>query len=139
MFQFSVLTRAERDAMGYDEYSPIKMKGSNLSDAGEIGYMVVDALDTILIMGLEEEYARARDWVANKMSFNHNGTYNTFEVCFCSTLCCRFSDLTRSPFGSLAASSLLIISLVKTPSSSNAPSSSLIAFFLHLTRSLDCH
>jgi endoplasmic reticulum Man9GlcNAc2 1,2-alpha-mannosidase len=80
--RFSVLTRAERDAMGDDEYSPIKMKGSNLSDAGGIGYMITDALDTMLIMGLEQEYARAHSWVSHKMSFDHKGTYNTFEVRF---------------------------------------------------------
>jgi hypothetical protein len=72
----------ERDAMGSDEYHPISQNGSNLTEAGSIGYMVVDVLDTLQIMGLEQEYARARTWVAN-LSFDRDGEYSTFEVCHC--------------------------------------------------------
>lgn len=70
----------ERDAMGDDEYHPLGKSGSNLTDAGGIGYTVVDSIDTILLMGLDEEYQRARDWVAEKMSFERDGNFNTFEV-----------------------------------------------------------
>jgi len=70
----------ERDAMGDDEYHPIGHSGSNLSAAGGIGYTVVDSIDTMLIMGLKDEYARARDWVADKMSFERDGNFNTFET-----------------------------------------------------------
>jgi hypothetical protein len=34
----------ERDAMGDDEYHPISRKGSNLTEAGGIGYTVVDSV-----------------------------------------------------------------------------------------------
>lgn len=71
---------AERDAMGADEYHPISGEGTNLTEAGGIGYTVVDSIDTMLIMGLHDEYARARDWVANKMSFDRDADFNTFEV-----------------------------------------------------------
>jgi Glycosyl hydrolase family 47 len=66
--------------MGDDEYHPIARKGSNLTKAGGIGYTVVDSIDTILIMGLDEEYERARDWVVNKLTFERDGNFNTFEV-----------------------------------------------------------
>jgi len=66
--------------MGDDEYHPISRKGTNLTDAGGIGYTVVDSIDTMLIMGLLDEYTRARDWVANKMTFDRNAKFNTFEV-----------------------------------------------------------
>ena len=66
--------------MGDDEYHPIEHKGSNLTDAGGIGYTVVDSIDTMLIMGLQEEYQRARAWVAEKLSFERDGDFNTFEV-----------------------------------------------------------
>jgi hypothetical protein len=66
--------------MGADEYHPISRQGSNLSEAGGIGYTVVDALDTMLIMGLHAEYQRARSWVADKMTFERDADYNTFEV-----------------------------------------------------------
>jgi hypothetical protein len=35
----------------------------------------------MLIMGLTGEYARARNWVANKMMFDRDANFNTFEVC----------------------------------------------------------
>ncbi|KAF9469504.1 glycoside hydrolase family 47 protein [Collybia nuda] len=70
----------ERDAMGDDEYHPIAKKGSNLSHAGGIGYTVVDSIDTMLVMGLQEEYSRARDWVANKMSVDRDDKFSTFET-----------------------------------------------------------
>ena len=71
---------AERDAMGDDEYRPISRKGTNLTSAGGIGYTVVDSIDTMQIMGLDEEYKRARAWVANSLSFDRNGHFNTFEA-----------------------------------------------------------
>ncbi|KAI0931148.1 hypothetical protein AcV5_005303 [Taiwanofungus camphoratus] len=70
----------ERDAMGDDEYHPISKSGTNLTAAGGIGYTVVDSIDTILLMGLDAEYARAREWVAEKMSFERDGNFNTFET-----------------------------------------------------------
>lgn len=66
--------------MGDDEYHPISRKGSNLTKAGGIGYTVVDSIDTMLIMGLHDEYARARDWVAHKMTLDRDANFNTFEV-----------------------------------------------------------
>ncbi|KAJ7134642.1 glycoside hydrolase [Mycena epipterygia] len=70
----------ERDAMGDDEYHPISQEGTNLTAAGGIGYTVVDSIDTMLLMGLHQEYSRAREWVASKMSFDRNATFNTFET-----------------------------------------------------------
>ncbi|KAF8079215.1 glycoside hydrolase [Lyophyllum atratum] len=70
----------EKDAMGDDEYHPLSHTGSNLTSAGGIGYTVVDSIDTMLLMNLNEEYARARSWVANHMSFERDGNFNTFET-----------------------------------------------------------
>ncbi|KAJ7159697.1 glycoside hydrolase [Mycena filopes] len=73
----------ERDAMGSDEYHPISHRGTNLSTSGGIGYTVVDALDTMLLMGLHDEYSRASDWVRTSLSFDRDGRtrcFNTFET-----------------------------------------------------------
>ncbi|PBK72496.1 glycoside hydrolase [Armillaria solidipes] len=70
----------ERDAMGADEYNPISHRGSNFSENGGIGYTVVDALDTMLIMGLYDEHARARQWIQDKHSFERESNFNTFET-----------------------------------------------------------
>ncbi|PPR02348.1 hypothetical protein CVT24_011692 [Panaeolus cyanescens] len=70
----------ERDAMGADEYHPISGVGSNLTKAGGIGYMVVDVLDSLQIMGLDEEYNRARHWVSEKLTFDRDDKFSTFET-----------------------------------------------------------
>lgn len=70
----------ERDAMGADEYHPISREGTNLTSAGGIGFTVADTLDTMLIMGLNEEYQRARRWVEDKLTFDKDGAFSTFEV-----------------------------------------------------------
>lgn len=66
--------------MGDDEYHPLSRKGSNLTKAGGIGYTVVDSIDTMLIMGLDDEYERARKWVQNHLSFERDAAFSTFEV-----------------------------------------------------------
>jgi uncharacterized protein YyaL (SSP411 family) len=66
--------------MGDDEYHPISQSGSNLTAAGGIGYTVVDSLDTMLLMGLSAEAARARTWVAERMTFERDAAFNTFET-----------------------------------------------------------
>ncbi|KAJ7193456.1 glycoside hydrolase family 47 protein [Mycena pura] len=70
----------ERDAMGDDEYHPISRKGTNLTTAGGIGYTVVDSIDTMLLMGLKDEYARARKWVESSMSFDRDALFSTYET-----------------------------------------------------------
>ncbi|KAJ7128826.1 glycoside hydrolase [Mycena crocata] len=70
----------ERDAMGHDEYHPISHRGSNLGGGGGIGYTVVDAIDTMLLMGLNKEYETCKKWVQDNLSFDRNGYFSTFET-----------------------------------------------------------
>ncbi|TFL06569.1 glycoside hydrolase [Pterulicium gracile] len=70
----------ERDAMGSDEYHPISRQGTNLLEAGGIGYTVVDSIDTMLLMGLTEEYGRARSWVQTDMNLDRDGWLSNFET-----------------------------------------------------------
>ncbi|EJU02677.1 hypothetical protein DACRYDRAFT_21697 [Dacryopinax primogenitus] len=70
----------ETDAFGSDEYHPISHTGSNLSTDGGVGYMIVDALDTLVMMGLDEEYKRARTWIEKDLSWDRGGGVNLFEV-----------------------------------------------------------
>lgn len=66
--------------MGADEYRPISHDGSNIAAAGGIGYTVVGALDSMLLMGLDAEYRRAREWVEKELSFDRDADFNTYEV-----------------------------------------------------------
>jgi hypothetical protein len=74
--------------MGDDEYHPLSHRGSNLTKAGGIGYTVADSIDTILIMGLQDEYQRARKWVQNHLSFDRDADFSTFEVRVMTTRRC---------------------------------------------------
>jgi hypothetical protein len=38
-----------------------------------LGLTIVDSIDTLLILGLDEEYQEARHWVANNLHFDHAG------------------------------------------------------------------
>ncbi|BGP38422.1 mannosyl-oligosaccharide alpha-1,2-mannosidase [Rhodotorula kratochvilovae] len=69
----------ERDAFGFDDYHPISHHGSNMSPAGPVGYFVIDSLDSLLLTGLDDEYKRARDWVAG-LSFDLDDKFHTFEI-----------------------------------------------------------
>lgn len=42
--------------------------------------MIVDSLDSLLVLGLEDEYSRTRDWVRDALDFDRDAEYNTFEV-----------------------------------------------------------
>jgi hypothetical protein len=46
---------------------------------------IVDSLDSLLIFGMNEEYEKAREWVANSLSFNVGKKSHAFEVspCIC--------------------------------------------------------
>lgn len=89
--------------MGDDEYHPISRKGSNLTEAGGIGYTVVDAIDSMLLMGLDAEYLRARDWIEHDLSFERDAPFNTFEVRViyslrnlpCAVSCMAYCNLTH--------------------------------------------
>ncbi|KAF9576596.1 mannosyl-oligosaccharide alpha-1,2-mannosidase [Mortierella alpina] len=68
-----------RDAWGKDEYHPISKYGSNMIRKGQ-GFTIVDSLDTILLMGLEEEFEEAKAWVKNDLDFDQDGEVNLFET-----------------------------------------------------------
>ncbi|KAF8322682.1 glycoside hydrolase [Clavulina sp. PMI_390] len=70
----------EEHAFGDDDFHPISKKGSNLTEAGGIGYTIVDALDTMMLMGLDDEVKRAREWIRDELTFDLDGEYNTFEI-----------------------------------------------------------
>ena len=56
----------ETFSMGYDELKPQSRVGSNAF--GGLGATAIDSLDTLWMLGLKDEFARARAWVADKLS-----------------------------------------------------------------------
>lgn len=63
--------KAYRDyAWGEDEVNPISQTSS--SNYFGMGMTLVDSLDTIWLMGLEQEFQDARNWVEQHLNFDHN-------------------------------------------------------------------
>ena len=75
----------EERCWGSDECSPISGHTHNLTKEGSVGYQIVDVLDTLIVMGMDEEYEKAAAWVRDELRFDLGGEFNTFEVSPLST------------------------------------------------------
>lgn len=67
-------------AMGFDELMPISKRGTD--GLGGLGATVVDALDTAMIMGIEDIVSEAGSWVETHLAerISHKGQVNLFET-----------------------------------------------------------
>ncbi|XP_078512465.1 mannosyl-oligosaccharide 1,2-alpha-mannosidase IB [Lissotriton helveticus] len=67
---------------GHNELKPIARKGhsTNIFGSTQMGATIVDALDTLYIMGLLEEFREGQDWVQNNLDFSVNSEVSVFEV-----------------------------------------------------------
>jgi len=69
----------EKYAWGLDEYHPLSRKGKNMVEGG-MGWIIVDALDTAIMMNLTSQVATARAWISTSLSYNADHDVNTFET-----------------------------------------------------------
>nr|XP_008118769.1 PREDICTED: mannosyl-oligosaccharide 1,2-alpha-mannosidase IC [Anolis carolinensis] len=68
-------------ALGKNELRPLTRNGHIGNMFGGLrGATVVDALDTLYIMELQEEFQEAKDWVESSFDLNVNGEASLFEV-----------------------------------------------------------
>uniref|UniRef100_A0A3P9KRV2 alpha-1,2-Mannosidase n=1 Tax=Oryzias latipes TaxID=8090 RepID=A0A3P9KRV2_ORYLA len=63
-------------AWGHDELRPIS---KSYSEWFGLGLTLIDALDTMWILGLKDEFEEAKAWVATELTFNKNVDVNLFE------------------------------------------------------------
>ncbi|KAJ8379700.1 hypothetical protein SKAU_G00004780 [Synaphobranchus kaupii] len=63
-------------AWGHDELKPIS---KSYGEWFALGLTIIDALDTMWIMGLKEEFEEAKAWVATELSFSKDMDVNLFE------------------------------------------------------------
>jgi len=68
----------ETYAFGEDEIKPVSLRGS--SNWGGLGITLVDSLDTLWLMGLKEEFNRARDWCKNNLYHGNSIDVSVFET-----------------------------------------------------------
>src|SRR4030095_5838047 len=69
----------ERYAWGHDELRPLS-KAPRDWHAGSLLMTPVDALDTLLLMGLQDEAAKAQALIVEKLSFDQDVSVKNFEV-----------------------------------------------------------
>ncbi|KAI4355898.1 hypothetical protein L6164_004626 [Bauhinia variegata] len=71
-------TSYEKYAWGQDELQPQSKNGVN--SFGGLGATVIDSLDTLYIMGLDEQFQKARGWVETSLDFNKDYEASVFET-----------------------------------------------------------
>ncbi|XP_054992483.1 mannosyl-oligosaccharide 1,2-alpha-mannosidase IA isoform X1 [Sorex araneus] len=68
-------------AWGLNELKPLSKGGHSSSLFGNIkGATIVDALDTLFIMEMKDEFEEAKAWVEEYLNFNVNAEISVFEV-----------------------------------------------------------
>ncbi|XP_019426934.1 PREDICTED: mannosyl-oligosaccharide 1,2-alpha-mannosidase MNS1-like [Lupinus angustifolius] len=68
----------EKYAWGQDELQPQSKSGVN--SFGGLGATLIDSLDTLYIMGLHEQFEKAKEWVSSSLDFNKNYEASVFET-----------------------------------------------------------
>ena len=68
-------------AWGSNELDPVGKKGHKGNMPNGMGVTIVDSLDTLYIMGLDEEFNKAKDWVKDNLNMGNVNEYvSVFET-----------------------------------------------------------
>ncbi|EGC42817.1 mannosyl-oligosaccharide 1,2-alpha-mannosidase [Histoplasma capsulatum var. duboisii H88] len=66
-------------AWGHDIYKPLSKKGEDMVKGG-LGWIIVDSLDTLMIMNLTSRVQNARNWIHTSLRYDQDHPVNTFET-----------------------------------------------------------
>lgn len=69
----------EKHAWGYDEFHPLSKKGRQMVPKG-MGWIIIDSLDTLMLMNLTTPLAHAVEWLSSSHTFDQDHEVNTFET-----------------------------------------------------------
>ncbi|ODV80784.1 glycoside hydrolase family 47 protein [Suhomyces tanzawaensis NRRL Y-17324] len=69
----------EKYGWGKDVYHPISETGKNMGPK-PLGWMIVDSLDTLILMDAKDEVERARLWVVKDLDYGFDYEVNVFET-----------------------------------------------------------
>ncbi|KAM5471295.1 mannosyl-oligosaccharide alpha-1,2-mannosidase [Microsporum audouinii] len=69
----------EQDAWGKDVYQPLARTGTNMVEGG-MGWIIVDTLDTLMLMNLTAQVQNARKWIQTSLHYQQDQNVNTFET-----------------------------------------------------------
>ncbi|KAB5580078.1 endoplasmic reticulum mannosyl-oligosaccharide 1,2-alpha-mannosidase [Coniochaeta sp. 2T2.1] len=68
-----------RYAWGYDEFHPVAKTGRMMAPKG-LGWIIIDSLDTMMLMNLTTRLTHAREWISNDLTWDQDQDVNTFET-----------------------------------------------------------
>jgi len=68
----------ERSAWGKDEVLPVT--GEGVDNFGGVGTTILDSVGTLYLLGLSEQYERARNWVRDELDWSAVGDVVIFET-----------------------------------------------------------
>ncbi|EKD15504.1 glycosyl hydrolase family 47 [Drepanopeziza brunnea f. sp. 'multigermtubi' MB_m1] len=69
----------DRYAWGKDEFHPVSKRGRQMTPSG-MGWIIVDALDTLMLMNLTSRLSHAREWLSTSLTYDQDQEVNTFET-----------------------------------------------------------
>lgn len=69
----------EKFGWGKDVYHPISQTGENMGPR-PLGWMIVDSLDTLMIMDCDQEVQRARNWIKHDLEYDFDYDVSVFET-----------------------------------------------------------
>lgn len=62
-----------------DEFHPISQSGRHMVPGG-LGWIIIDSLDTLILMNLTSRLSHARDWISTSLNYEKDHEVNTFET-----------------------------------------------------------
>ena len=65
--------------IGYDEFNPKSKNRKQMTPKGT-GWIIVDALDTMMLMNLTDELTLSRQWIHDTLTYDQDHDVNTFET-----------------------------------------------------------
>lgn len=68
-----------KSGWGKDEFYPISKSAKNMGPK-PLGWIIIDSLDTMALMGLDSQLAEARKWVDTELDYDMDYEVNTFET-----------------------------------------------------------
>ncbi|KAK3329333.1 family 47 glycosyl hydrolase [Apodospora peruviana] len=69
----------ERYAWGHDEFHPVSKTGRYMAPKG-LGWIIIDSLDTLMLMNLTSRLTHAREWLSKELTWDQDQDVNTFET-----------------------------------------------------------
>jgi len=65
--------------LGKDEFHPVSKTGKFMTPKG-MGWIIVDALDTLILMNETSRLTHAREWISTELDYEQDQDVNTFET-----------------------------------------------------------